>query len=43
VSKGHNEEVQVTYKGEWSKGLKSGIGKQIYADKGVYYGYWENN
>ena len=40
TSKGHNEETPITYKGEWENGQKSGIGKQIYADKGVYYGYW---
>ena len=42
VSKGHSEETPVTYKGGWENNLKSGIGKQIYADKGIYNGYWQD-
>ncbi len=41
AAKAGEESDPVTYKGSWENNLKSGIGKQMYANVGEYYGYWE--
>ena len=28
------------YEGEWSQGLKSGVGSMVYGDKSTYTGQW---
>ena len=37
-----SEEEPIMYKGAWVDNKKHGIGKQMYAKVGEYYGYWEN-
>ena len=41
AAKGTDEEP-IQYKGAWVDNQKHGIGKQMYAKVGEYYGYWES-